>query len=236
MGLSDLAWRVLLVCVLPLCACERAAPDDASKAASPDTGVQSSRDRPEAPSPDTIPYELPGDTVTTLVEETSATEPRLEPVGTGYVLRMPTRMHAALQTMAPGFKSFRRGDYGLEVRHFMRIMERATPLFAVIGDFDGDGRKDAVVHGATDSAIVLVAVLNKRSGARTVEIGDARGDLPARALWRYLVHHPPGTIESPMEARPLQLKNDAFGLISFEKGGVLYYYRDGRFVRYTTGD
>jgi hypothetical protein len=227
---SDLAWRVLLVCILPLSGCDRPARGDSSKATS-------ARDTSQIPPPDTMPHELPGDTVTTLVEDTSATEPRLEPVGTGYVLRMPTRMHVALQAMAPGFKSFRRGDYGPEVRHFMRIMERATPLFAVVGDFDGDGRKDAVVHGATDSAIVLVAVLNKRSGACAVEIRDGRGDLSDKR-WRpiFLVHQRPGTIHSPMEAKPLQLKNDAFGLIYFEKSGVLYYYRDGRFVRYATGD
>jgi hypothetical protein len=38
-----------------------------------------------------------------------------------------------------------------------------------------------------------------------------------------------------MEAKPLQLKNDAFGFGS-DKGGALYYYRGGRFVQYAMGD
>jgi hypothetical protein len=224
----------LIPAVLLLSACERPAARTASDTPAPTTA----RDTVLPAAKDTTPPdELPGDTVTTLVEDSAATEPRLESVGSGYVLWLPTSMHDALQAVAPGFEAFRRRDYSRDIRQYLRLNELTIPLFAVVGDLNGDGRKDAVVHGVRDSGVVIVAVLNNRSGARAVEIRRHRDfDPQNRRLGTYLVHQPPETIRSEWEEQPLQLRNDAFVIVYFEKAAMLHYYRDGKFLEYVTAD
>jgi hypothetical protein len=223
-----------------LSACERPAAQRGTDtpAAMTARDTTTARDTATRATKDTIPRdELPGDTVTTLVEDSAATEPRLERVGSGFVLWMPTEMHDALQAHAPGFEALRRRDYGWSIRQYLREKELSIPLFAVLGDLDGDGRKDAVVHGVRDSNLVVLAVLNDPSGARAVDIQEEH-DFAAqnRRLGTYLVHQRPGTIRSGWEQKPLQLRNDAFAIVYFEKAATLHYYRGGQFLKYTTAD
>jgi hypothetical protein len=128
-------------------------------------------------------------------------------------------------------------DYNADLRRFASDVGPRQALFAVVGDFDGDGRDDVVMHAhkrtAADSAQVFVAILNQAS-PRVIEV--QRYPHYTGPLGEYLTYQKAETVRSGHEKQPLNLATDAFQIVFFEKAASLYYYRDGKFNQYFTAD
>jgi len=177
----------------------------------------------------------------TLFSTTAGTGPSISTIGNEHVLNLGKAEWEAIKTYCPGFQLHKQGHYMPEVVNSYHFSERQT-LFAVIGDFNGDGKKDVVLQGYDKTSDLLIAVVSSAKGPRVIEIKKWTAiDMMKNAvigLQRedYLTFVPKGKINSPIEKEPLRLSADAFQLVYFEKAGTVYYLSGGKFEQYTTGD
>jgi len=82
----------------------------------------------------------------------------------GFTLSLPPAMQQALESEAPGFQQIRSAAFRSDISQSAAESGGGMQaMFAVIGDFDGDGTQDAAVEGSVtgDTALVVVAILNK---------------------------------------------------------------------------
>jgi len=89
------------------------------------------------------------------------------------------------------------------------------PLFAVVGDFDGDGSIDAAIEGSAqgDTSLVVIAILNK--GGKPVALEVTRfPTYDADAVGIYLAK-PKGA--------------GAFQVVNYPDASVTYAFRGGKF-------
>lgn len=120
--------------------------------------------------------------------------------------------------------------------------------YAVVGDFNGDDILDAVLFGHTYTSDMLLGIVSDGDEfyVHIIEEGGVLTD-PTQPSWKgqpedeiglylHLMYEKPQELHSPYEDEPLALKNDGFTMIYCEKAAVLYYFKDGQFVTYTTGD
>src|SRR5438445_6069875 len=94
---------------------------------------------------------------------TKEDNPRVDFSDVGFALYLPKAMQQSLDALAPGFRYVRSVEYRADVREAAAAEGGAAQaLFAVVGDFDGDGKQDVAIEGATpgDSALVVIAILN----------------------------------------------------------------------------
>ncbi len=168
--------------------------------------------------------------------------PSLVPAADGVHLRLPPDMLAALHTLDSAFVPFSEPEY-------LKYLPRWRPdspheaLFAVIGDFNGDGRRDVVVDGHGTDSTRRVVLLSTPAGSRAISLHTEAYIRPDsvrydndRGYWVYLRAAGPGRIASDFEDGTLDLKTDAFEVEYFEKASVLMYWHEGAFREYTTGD
>lgn len=186
--------------------------------------------------------------------DSESTIPRIVAVGETYKLVMPDAMWAALERHAPGFAPFRHEDYAQFLLPFLKpspgktakwsyeITERQVP-FAVIGDFNGDNALDVVVNGCSPTRCGPIAVFSRGKGYVAVDLRpgskqDEGFQPPIDGLREdVLVLVKAGVVRSSgWEPKPLRLKMDAVQEFYWGKGSAIYYYADGVFKRYTTGD
>jgi hypothetical protein len=203
---------------------ERATPDG-------DTGPTARVDSPRAAAgPDTT---LVGNAFV----DSALTEPQLVLHGSEYRLHLPPAMAAALAKEGR-FEIARLEEYDPNVRRYVTDLGPRQALSAVVGDFDGDGRDDAVMHArkrqSADSAQVFVVILNQSAGPRVIEV--ERYPLYTGPLGEYLLYQKAETVRSAHEKQPLTLTTDAFQIVFFEKAAQLYYYQNGQFKQYFTAD
>lgn len=103
---------------------------------------------------------------------TEADNPRVEITAGGFMLHLPPAMQQSLAAAAPGFRSVRSVAFRADVGQAAAEGGSIQALFAVVGDFDGDGTMDAALEGSTpgDTALVVFAILNKGSKPTAVEV------------------------------------------------------------------
>lgn len=168
--------------------------------------------------------------------------PYLAMSDTGPVLRLPPGMHDALAAYAPRFRPWRLDEYYADVAARAGPPER-LPLFGVAGDFNGDGVVDVALQGHDAASEYFVAIVSEGASFRVVEllkrpyVPDPGG--PGRAA--YLRPVPPGRVDVPPAVEALEgpapvLTTDAFEEVFEGQVGVLYYWKDGRFVEYVLGE
>jgi hypothetical protein len=157
-------------------------------------------------------------------------------------LRLPSAMAVALVAVDSTFQPYREVDYLPLIREGYRPKPDET-LYAVIGDFYGEGVPDLVVDGQGRDSSYLVALVSRRGGyqAHVLHRAERRDPQAIRydeehGLWVYLSRQAPGRIESSFEVRPLDLRTDAVQVNYFEKSSVVYYWDEGDFKEYWTGD
>ena len=144
--------------------------------------------------------------------------PQLEFATIGYTLTLPDGMQKALDEAAPGFRHVLPNVFRSDVSQGA-ILTSGTmqALFAVTGDFDGDGSTDLIVEGSepSDSALHVIAIMNGAK-PRAFEVTS----IPvydADAVGVY-VTKPTGTAKG------------AFEVVNYPDVSTLYTYKSGGFV------
>jgi len=174
-------------------------------------------------------------------QEIERNEPFISITGSEPVLHLTEAQTGAIKHYDPTFKLRNRQDYTPDVRKYVRPSAHQI-LFAVIGDFNGDGKKDVVLQGNDDSNELLIAVLSTKEGPRVIDIykrpfPEAVRNSGINDMHEdYLSFVPKRKVSSPLENTSVQLKTDAFEVIYFEKASTMYYYDGDKFQTYMTGD
>lgn len=119
-------------------------------------------------------------------------------------LQMTPKMEQALKNAAPTFKQYLPEDYPKDLPEEYKF-NSSQMLSAVIGDFNGDGRKDIVIVGADDKGDVTYKIISKGKGYQVSEFWKGRTgghkDIPKLyhkdGTWaygmRYFSLRPPGS-------------------------------------------
>ncbi|HEX7048734.1 MAG TPA: hypothetical protein VF188_00880 [Longimicrobiales bacterium] len=169
-------------------------------------------------------------------------EPYLAMSDSGPVLRLPAAMREALEAYAPEFRPWRLEEYEVEAAAHAGPPER-LPLFGTIGDFNADGVRDVALQGHDAAQEYFVVLLSDGAVFRAVELYrqpyHPDPDGPGRAA--YLRRAPPGKVDVPpmlesLEGPAPELVGDGIVEVFEGQASTLYYWKDGRFVRYITGD
>ena len=154
--------------------------------------------------------------------EKKVEDPRVEFSDVGFTLVLPLTMQHALDSLAPGLRMVRPYEYRADVREAAAEGGAHQALFAAVGDFDGDGKQDAVVEGAKpgETALIVIAIMN---GAKPRAVEVARfPEYDASAVGVYL-------------SRPVRPMPGAFEVVNYPDASTLYFYRDGAFEGVKTG-
>lgn len=178
---------------------------------------------------------MPSDTLNAIVPDSAITDPRLDEADGVYMLHLPRAMDSALKALSPDFHTLPRTSYSADIRHFLPH----HPLFAVVADFDGDGRPDVAMLGN----VGLVAIFNVANASRAMcvtQCGSATSSDSRYQLDIYLELQPKGKVEIPdMDGgapESVTVDHDGFQMIYFEKASELYYWSGGKWKSIVTGD
>ena len=164
-----------------------------------------------------------------------------------YSVQLPDAMWKALKRYNPTFSIRRQEEFLPSIIRAYRFTATQLPA-AVIGDFNGDGKRDVALIGHTNTDDVLLVVCSCGRGYRVFEVEkspltntktawyDMGAGKKEYGLFNYLTFAAQGKRESPFEPRMLVIRTAAFQEISFERGAVLYYHRHARFRSYITED
>ena len=169
--------------------------------------------------------------------------PRIERRPDGPVLVLAGEMERALRAAVPDFRHTPLSEYIVEIQQAVPPTATTAP-FAAIGDFNGDGRPDLVVHGRDSTRGFVLMLLTEADSVRVVTVGErllVPGESGApQDGFISLVRQ--GVVEADTSDGeeyikvPVRLEHDAFELVAWEKGAIFYYWRDGRFVKWITSD
>lgn len=178
---------------------------------------------------------------------TKSHNPVIKKVKGEYVVVLPKVMREDLQEYDASFTTWNQNDYIPSLLKYYKFSTKQIPS-AVIGDLNGDEILDVVLQGHNKNNDLLICVLSNGKNFKVAEIRKyLRLTDPKKkwlgvmghkeyGLWSYLTFTPSGKVGSPIEEKPLDLKTDAFEFSRYEKASTLYYYKDGRFLEYSTGD
>jgi hypothetical protein len=167
--------------------------------------------------------------------------PEICQVNGEYTVKLSSAMSEVLKEYSWQFVVSKQSDFYPDVIRAYRFTEKQAP-FAVIGDFNGDKVLDVILLGHDRKYVQILGIVSGGNGFEIVPVlsypwtdpGDKMRD--AGLMAKYLAYVPPRRVESAFEGFPLELKTDAFELVYFKKSSVLYYYENGVFNQYTTGD
>ena len=144
--------------------------------------------------------------------------PRLTLGAGGFALYLPQAMQQALTTLAPGFRAVSTASFRSDVAQAAAEGGSIGGLFAVVGDFDGDGSVDAASEGSTpsDTGLVVIAILNKGSKSTAMQVVRF-ATYDADAVGIYL-------------SKPAAGAAGAFTVVNYPDASTTYAFRGGKFV------
>lgn len=153
------------------------------------------------------------------------------------------RYDSEFQTLkAEDFNPLLRKTYPYKILWFDRTVTGYQTPSAVIGDFNGDAKPDAVLIGRNKTHGKRIIILSSGNKYAVIEL-SAGAFLPGHErkvgnVEGCLGLFPPGRIKAePAYNRPeIDLKTDAFTYGGFEGSQGVYYYHEGKFVDYALSD
>lgn len=175
--------------------------------------------------------------------------PRIE---ISYQIILSTPMSKALRKVEPDFKiwplshfdPYTRSTYKFNDEHSERLLRVYRSPSAVIGDFNGDGKSDVIMIGYDKTHEIEVTLLSKKNEYEvTVSSKTQYNKLPEDfdphkpvCYTNHLELVEKGQeVKSGFEEKSLILKTDAFRHEG-EKSSSIFYYVDGKWRGYVTGD
>jgi len=195
-----------------------------------------------------------------VLQQAAVRAPRIEIRGTEATLILPPSMARALRAFDPDFTPRKLTDYPEWVWKKRKCSPRSAcekeqvnsrqALFAVIGDFNGDGILDVIVDGDNKNYGRRLAIMSSRNGFKVTqievsahisisrEVAAAARELgnPNEGLYSGMYLVTKKTLRSGHESKPLVLAADAYEVVFWEKAAVVRYYRGGTWHDYTTSD
>lgn len=166
--------------------------------------------------------------------------PTIARAGGTHVILLPDIMRVALRRYDPAFTPCPDDHFPPSLLRGYQFTNHQAP-FAVIGDFNGDGRQDVALQGHAGKNFDRLVIFAGRTGARVLD--ESRSEKANDLLGpgdqghlAYLEFVPRGTYRSHWEAKPLHLGTDAVTVAAYEKAATICYYRTGRFHQYITAD
>lgn len=146
--------------------------------------------------------------------------------GTDFELVLPRAIQVAIQSTIPEFQLWRqdsysddaRGFYKWERRQHRRAARNELP-WAVLGDFNGDGRRDVVLDGHVGTICYRICVWSRKARP-TVEILKRYGCGETSNLGSVLVFRGRGRHGTMFD--DVILKNDGFEEYFVDKAGVIW--------------
>jgi hypothetical protein len=158
-------------------------------------------------------------------------------------LWLPPDMLAALRATDSAFAPYDDAEYRADLLSQYPADAHARP-YAVIADFNGDGRRDVVMDGQSPRRTERIVLLSSRSGFQALllaEQPETAGTATAPGKGQrtvYLSYVAPGRIDSTpeLEDSVLTLRHEAFEVGYWEQAAVVYYWNGRAFAQYVTGD
>jgi len=166
-------------------------------------------------------------------------------------IELPPRMTAALATSDTSFATLTPFDFVYEVSpgstidsawHYTYDGHQAP--FAVIADFDGDGRDDAALLQRSGSTGRVVVIFDRTDGARVATVRDwsrvTSGDVGKSGF--YLSRFPAGPYKVPDfggsgdTARTVVLEHEGIQISNYGKTATTYWWTGKKFQSVTTAD
>lgn len=174
-----------------------------------------------------------------------AQEPRLEQRESQWELNYGSQIERRIEKRFPRFRHLAPGDYLPAIVKDYRFSSKQAP-YAVVGDFNGDGRSDLVVDGHDDVHFLRLLFLSPKYQGQVAESlvwTDPKtqvypvGEEHQRGHSVFLEFVGPGMLDVPIgKQRPVRLKFDAFQLVFFGKASIVHYWSKGKFEEYYTSD
>lgn len=163
--------------------------------------------------------------------------PTIRKRGSVTSIYLPSSMRTAIENFDPDFQMWSLSDYHSLLLSSYPYSKNNLPFLA-LGDFNGDFKQDAVLHGRNNTASMILCILSANNKYEVITLSknivsdwnkSHHSDI-------YVTYVAPGIINSAFEDNQLDLETDAFEIGYFEKASTLYYYKDGAFLQYTTSD
>ena len=141
---------------------------------------------------------------------------------------LPKSAVAMLDRRFPGWKFV---DVSPEVRKFVKEELKASSPVVISGDFDGDRRRDyaALIRRIESRYYYLVIFVRRNTRYKMYVIKDPGGE--------YLTLAKKGMTDyNYEEQKEITYANDAILTGIFEKGGMSYVYKNGKFISFVSSD
>ena len=152
------------------------------------------------------------------------------------VLEIPTAGLRAIDIAVPGFIPWSIADYTQDIQSEYQATSRQLP-WAVIGDFDGDGRSDLVLDGHTGERQYRLCLWGGADSARVAIISDEAFGPSSVPRDFVLMYRSPGVHFSNWEDDEyVSLFNDAFLAYYYGKSGGIMYWSQGEWKAFHAVD
>jgi len=144
------------------------------------------------------------------------------------------KMHEAVHAYSKNFELRPAVYYPEEIRRYYPYTTYQSPA-AVFGDFNGDGMTDSVLigdDGVFSMTLMLLSSYDPKSGGLSYavrvfsRIPLSEAESKRIGTWSYLQLRKNGRFQVPNEESELEeveLKNDGFEVVIWEKAAVVYY-------------
>jgi hypothetical protein len=152
----------------------------------------------------------------------------------GHELVVPDTMMAAIERKVPGFQVETLASYDDDIQKYYQFTSRQTP-WAVLGDFDGDGRQDLIVDGHVGDRFYRLCVWG-RVPARVDTLSTKLWGRSGTPFHDVLMYAPPGDQSSNFSDDQVFVFTDAYVDYLFERAGVTWYWQDGRWNPFGSSD
>jgi len=181
--------------------------------------------------------------------EHSRTDASPEPFFDGNELVMPERMAGAVAQNSGRFRNLGPEDFNAGTNTTVLGDKRVYPgdalhrPWALLGDFDGDGYRDAaLLQASPDSGRAIVVTGN--AAPRTIELvrwnPTKEVDLSS-SRGRFLVAAPAGPVSAPLFAgtpreTTFRIEHEGIALANWGTAAQTYFWRDDHFENVQTAD